>query len=132
MSLAAVAVKNRNVTWFASALAVLAGIGSFFSLGQLEDPEFSIRTAVVTTNYPGASPEEVEQGICQKIEEAVRAVDGVKKITSVAQEGTGSVVIEVKTDVPSVQKVLAEVESEINRIPSFPDLSEEPEIRQFR
>ena len=55
MSLAAVAVKNRNVTWFASALVVLAGIGSFFTLGQLEDPEFSIRTAVVTTNYPGAS-----------------------------------------------------------------------------
>ena len=72
----------------------------------------------------------MESGICQKIEEAVRSVDCIKKVTSVAGEGAGNIVIEVKTDVPSVQKVLNEVQSEIDRIPSFPDLAEEPEIQQ--
>ena len=72
----------------------------------------------------------MESGICQKIEEAVRSVDGIKKVTSVAGEGAGNVVIEIKSDVPSVRKVISEIESEIDRIPSFPDLAEEPEIKQ--
>ena len=72
----------------------------------------------------------MESGICQKIEEAVRSVDGIKKVTSVAQEGAANVVIEVRSDVPSVQKVLNEVQSQIDRIPSFPDLAEEPEVQQ--
>ena len=60
----------------------------------------------------------------------MRSVDGIKKVTSVAGEGAGNVVIEVKTDVPSVQKVLNEIKSEIDRIPSFPDLAEEPKVQQ--
>lgn len=110
---------------------LLVGVFAGFMLRREEFPRFELEIILVTVPYPGASPEEVEQGICQKIEEAVRSIDGVKKVTSVAQESAGNVIIEVKTDVPSVQKVLNEVESEINRIPSFPDLSEEPEIQQL-
>ena len=106
------------------------GIFAGFKLRREEFPAFELELVVVSVPYPGASPEEVESGICQKIEEAVRSVDGVKKVTSVAGEGAGNVVIEVKSDVPSVQKVLNEIESEVDRIPSFPDLAEEPEIQQ--
>ena len=60
MSIAAVAVEKRAVTYFGTVLITLAGIASFFSLGQLEDPDFTIKTAVVVTPYAGASPEEVE------------------------------------------------------------------------
>lgn len=108
------------------AVGLLAGA----QLRREEFPQFELEIILVAVPYPGASPEEVESGICQKIEEAIRSVDGLKKVTSVAAEGVGNVVIEVQTDVPSVQKVLNEIESEINRIPSFPDLAEEPEIQQ--
>lgn len=112
-------------------VAVLGiGIMAGMALRREEFPQFDLEIVLVSVPYPGASPEEVERGICQKIEEAVRAVDGVKKVTSVAGEGAGNVVIEIKADVPSVQKVLNEIESEVDRIPSFPDLAEEPEIQQ--
>ncbi|MEQ9409130.1 MAG: efflux RND transporter permease subunit [Fuerstiella sp.] len=112
-------------------VAVLAvGLFAGYKLRREEFPQFELEIVLVSVPYPGASPEEVESGICQKIEEAVRSVDGVKKVTSVAGEGAGNVVIEVKTDVPSVQKVLNEIQSEVDRIPSFPDLAEEPEIQQ--
>ena len=75
-------------------------------------------------------PDEVESGICLKIEEAVRSVDGVKKVTSVAGEGAGSVVLELRSDIDDVQRVLGDIESQIDRIPSFPELSEEPDISQ--
>ena len=116
-----------------SFMIVILGVGLFagWQLRREEFPQFELEIILVSVPYPGASPEEVETGICQKIEEAVRSVDGLKKVTSVAAEGAGSVVIEVETDVPSVQKVLNEIQSEIDRIPSFPDLAEEPEVQQI-
>jgi len=109
---------------------LLVGIMSGLSMRREEFPQFDLEIILVAVPYPGASPEEVETGICQKIEEAIRSVEGIKKITSVALEGAGNVVVEVRADVPSVQKVLSEIQSEIDRIPSFPDLAEEPEVQQ--
>ena len=60
MNLATIAIKNRAVTYFAALLVFVGGIAGFLSLGQLEDPDFTVKTAVVVTPYPGASPEEVE------------------------------------------------------------------------
>ncbi|MBL8815611.1 MAG: efflux RND transporter permease subunit [Planctomyces sp.] len=112
------------------AAVLLLGVFSAFQLRREVFPQFELEIILVQVPYPGASPDEVESGICQKIEEAVRSVDGVKKVTSVAAEGMGNIVIEVRTDVLSVQKVLNDVQSEVDRIPSFPDLAEEPKVQQ--
>ncbi len=94
-------------------------------------PEFDLEIIIASVPYPGASPEEVEEGICQKIEEAVRSIDGIKKQFSIAREGSGLVVLELEADVPDVQKVLGEVRSEVDRIPSFPELAEDPIVQQI-
>ncbi|HQZ65445.1 MAG TPA: efflux RND transporter permease subunit, partial [Planctomycetaceae bacterium] len=113
-------------------VAVLVmGIFSAFSLRREVFPQFELEIILVSVPYPGASPDEVESGICQKVEEAIRSVDGIKKVTSVAGEGTGNVVIELRSDVRNVQKILNEVQSQIDRIPSFPDLAEEPDVQQI-
>lgn len=93
-------------------------------------PEFDLEIALVSVPYPGASPEEVEEGICQKLEEAVRSIEGIKKQTSVAAEGMGSLVLEIDTSA-DVQRVVNEVRSEVDRIPSFPVLAEDPEVKQI-
>ncbi|GAB4139269.1 MAG: efflux RND transporter permease subunit [Planctomycetaceae bacterium] len=113
-------------------VAILAvGVFAGFMLRREEFPRFELDIVLVTVPYPGASPDDVESGICQKIEEAVRSIDGIKKVTSIAREGTANIVIELRSDVPNVQKVLSEIESEIDRIPSLPKLSEKPEIQQL-
>lgn len=109
---------------------LVVGMLAAFNLRREEFPQFELEIILISVPYPGASPEEVETGICQKIEESIRSVDGLKKVTSVAMEGAASVVVQVRTDVPNVQKVLNEIQSEIDRITSFPDLSEEPEVQQ--
>ena len=93
-------------------------------------PEFELDMILVTVPYPGATPEEVEEGICQKIEEAVRSISGLKKQVAVAQEGAGFLVLYLESNV-NVQKVLNEVRAEIDRIPSFPDLAEDPQVQQI-
>jgi len=93
-------------------------------------PEFDLEVILISVPYPGASPGEIEEGICQKLEEAVRAIDNIKKQTAVAQEGAGHLILELEPRV-NVQRVLNEVRSEIDRIPSFPELAEDPEVKQI-
>jgi len=93
-------------------------------------PEFELEMILVTVPYPGATPAEVEEGICQKIEEAVRSISGLKKQVAVAQENAGFLVLYLESNV-NVQKILNEVRAEIDRIPSFPDLAEDPEVQQI-
>jgi HAE1 family hydrophobic/amphiphilic exporter-1 len=112
-------------------IAVLAvGALSFASMRREVFPEFELEIVLVTVPYPGATPEEVEEGICQKIEEACRSVAGIKKITSVAQEGAGFCVFELLDSVKDVQKTLSEIRSEVERIPSLPALAEDPKVEQ--
>ena len=94
-------------------------------------PEFQLEILLVTVAYPGASPDEVEEAICEKIESAIRGVDGIKKLTSVAQEGFGYAIIELNRDVTDVQRVLNDIRSQIDQIPSFPDTVEKPDIKQI-
>jgi HAE1 family hydrophobic/amphiphilic exporter-1 len=110
-------------------IAILAvGAMSFASMRREVFPEFELEIILVTVPYPGASPEEVEEGICQKIEEACRSVVGIKKLTSVAQEGMGYCVFELRETVKDVQKTLSEIRSEVDRIPSMPELAEDPKV----
>ena len=110
---------------------LVVGAVSLFVLHREVFPEFELEIIQGIVPYPGASPEEVEEGICQKIEEAVQSVDGIKKMNSIAREGSGVVILELESDIKNVQKVLNEVRSEVDRIPSFPELAEDPEVKQI-
>lgn len=107
------------------------GAVSLWQMRREVFPEFELEIVMVTVPYPGATPDDVESGICQKIEEAVRSIDGIKKVTSVAQEGAGYVIMELRSDVQDVQKILNEVDREVDRIPSFPELAEDPQVQQI-
>ena len=78
---------------------VVAGLGflAYFRLGRLENPDFVIKTAVVSTPYPGASPEEVEEEVTDVIESAIQAMGELKEIRSVSQEGLSIVYAEMKS-----------------------------------
>ena len=98
MNLTRLAIEKRAVTYYMMVLLVLGGAASFFALGQLEDPEFSVKTGVVTTFYPGASPEEVELEVTDRIEKAVREMTQVLDIYSVSAAGVSTVVVDIKEE----------------------------------
>ncbi len=109
---------------------LVVGAASLMGMRREVFPEFELEIVLVSVAYPGASPAEVEEGICQKIEEAVRPIAGIKKQNSVAQEGGGFVILEIETTV-NAQKLINEVRSEVERIPSFPLLAEDPKVEQI-
>ena len=98
MNLAALAIEKRTVTYFVVFLFVLGGIGAFFSLGQLEDPEFTVKTAVITTIYPGASPEEVELEVTDRIELSIQEMPQVDYIESFSRAGMSLISVELKAE----------------------------------
>ncbi|MGW8323569.1 MAG: efflux RND transporter permease subunit, partial [Thermodesulfobacteriota bacterium] len=112
-------------------IMILIGGGlAAFNMVRETFPEFSLDRIQIVVPYPGADPEEVEEGICRKIEEAIEGVDGVKEYTTVSSENQGTAVIEVKEDY-DVDEVLDQVRSRIDAISTFPVDAEKPIISEM-
>ena len=109
---------------------LIAGFFSLTTLVQEVFPEVSLDRVRIVVPYPGASPEEVEESIILKIEEQIEGVEGVKQIRSTAEEGRGSVVVELElgTD-PS--RFLDDIKAQIDRIQTFPAGAERPEVTEL-
>ena len=125
------AIKNSPAMNTMLIASLLVGAVSMVIMRREVFPNFELEILLVTVPFPGATPDEVEEGICQKIESVVSNVDGVKKMTSVAREGFGYVVLELNSDVDDVQAVLNDVRSQIDQIASFPPSAEDPEVKQI-
>ena len=108
-------------------LFLLGGLLVSTTLKQEIFPKFEADIIRVSVAYPGASPEEAEQGIILAIEDVVRGLDGVQEVTSTASEGRAQVEIELVSGV-NADNILQDVTNEVDRIRSFPELAEEPVI----
>ncbi len=89
-------LQYKAVMILITAIIVFGGIFSFFSLGQLEDPPFSVKSALVITQYPGATPEEVEQEVTDRLETAIHQLPQVKHIYSMSREGLSYIKVDIK------------------------------------
>ncbi len=124
------------IAWFAGnhvaanllMLLILAfGILSAINIRKQTTPDFELNNIQVVVAYPGAAPQEVEEGVVIKIEEAVQDIDEIVEINSTAREGSGTVVIEVSSDA-DLDNALADIKTRVDAIATFPGLSEKPVI----
>ncbi|MCH2135553.1 MAG: efflux RND transporter permease subunit [Phycisphaerales bacterium] len=117
----------------ANLLMITFIVGGLLMAGRLKQevfPEFSIDMVIVTAAYPGAGPEEVEQGVMLAIEGAVESLDGVRRVSSTSGEGGGSVIVELLRGVDT-GKALQDVKTAVDRITSFPVDMERPTTSLF-
>ncbi len=130
---------NRSIEWFAKnpvaanllMVAILfAGGLSLMTSRQEVFPELALDMITISVNYLGAAPEEVEEGVCMRIEEAIAGLDGVKRMTSSATENVGTVVVELRTGIEP-EKVLRDIKTRIDAIETFPAETEKPIIREL-
>lgn len=96
MNLAEFSIRKSTVTWFFTVLIVIGGIWAYGGLGKLEDPAFTIKTAVIITPYPGASPLEVENEVTSLIESAAQKLGQTDKVRSLSKEGLSMVYVDIK------------------------------------
>ena len=98
MNLPALAIEKKPITYFAAVLILLGGIACYFQLGQLEDPEFTVKTAAIITQYPGASAEEVELEVTDPIETKLQEMVEIKRIYSNSRAGVSIIKVDIKSE----------------------------------
>ncbi len=127
------------VAWFASngvaanllmTLILISGIIAVVQIKEEIFPEFSADIISVSVPYLGAAPEEVEEGICIRIEEAIASLTGIKRITSTASEGLGVVNVQLLKGT-SARELLDDVKTRVDTIDTFPEEAEKPIIQEI-
>ena len=127
-----IAAFARN-TVFANIVLVLiflAGGIAVMSMIRVNFPEFSLDMITISVPYPGADPEEVEEGISRKIEEALEGLEGMKQYTTQSSENVGTAIIEVKENY-DIDEVLDRVRTKVSSISTFPVDAEKPVITEL-
>ncbi|MBL4816682.1 efflux RND transporter permease subunit [Shewanella sp.] len=129
------------IAWFARnsvaanllmAFLILGGLfSSYFLVNKEIFPSYELNYLQISVAYPGAAPQEIEEGINIKIEESIQDINGIKKVTSVASDGFGNVTIEVE-DNYDPQDILDEAKLAIDAISTFPDNIEKPNIFRIK
>ena len=98
MDIARASIKRSVVVLFICLLVTLGGISAYFSIGKLEDPAFTIKTAVVTIVYPGSTVYEAELEAASRMEDAIQAMGEIKKIRTRCSPGVAVIYVDIKDE----------------------------------
>ena len=101
LNIARASIEKPLYTWLIILTMLFGGTYGFFNLGRLEDPAFTIKQAVVVTQYPGASAEQVATEVSEPLESALQKMEEVDKITSTNRPGESRIDIEIKSTYPA-------------------------------
>ncbi|OUS24721.1 MFS transporter [Thalassotalea sp. 42_200_T64] len=96
MNIAEYFIKNKVISWMFTLILLIGGTFSYLGLGQLEDPEFTIKDALVITSYPGATPLQVEEEVSYLIEKEIMTLPYIDEITSINSRGLSQITVTMK------------------------------------
>lgn len=96
--IAAYFINNKVVSWMLALIFMIGGTSAFFGLGRLEDPAFTIKDAMVVTNYPGATPEQVEEEVTYPLEKAIQQLTYVDEVNSISSRGLSQITVTMKNN----------------------------------
>jgi multidrug efflux pump subunit AcrB len=122
------------IAWFAHnhvaanlllGVIVVAGLVSLPRMPQKSFPDIDVHAITIAVEYLGAAPEEVEEGVCIRIEEELEGIEGVERIRSVANEGACAVTVELFEDADQ-NRALDDVKNRVDSIDTFPEEAEQP------
>jgi multidrug efflux pump subunit AcrB len=131
---------KRVLAWFATngvaanLIMVVILVGGLITIGVVNKkvfPEVDSSVIRISVPYLGAAPEEVEEAVCVRIEEAIQGLEGIEEITSSAAEGTGTVTVEVDQDYDT-RDVMDDVKARVDAIDTFPEQTERPVFQEIQ
>jgi HAE1 family hydrophobic/amphiphilic exporter-1 len=123
-------INNRVAVNLIMMFIIVAGLLTVTNMRREMFPQFALDMINVSVPYPGASPAEVEEGICIKIEEKIKGIENITRTYSSSREGLGSVTVELDKDA-DVQKIMDDIKNEVDLIDTFPFEAEDPVITEI-
>lgn len=113
MNIARPLIEKPLIAWLLILASFFGGIFAYIDIGRLEDPKFTIKTAVVVTLYPGATAIEVEQEVTDRLESAIQQMEQVDFLTSRSMPGYSEIRVQIRDQFTSPQ--LPQVWDELRR-----------------
>ncbi len=132
-------MKKGVISWFvhngvaANMMLIMILVAGLMMIPNLKKeifPEFSVDIVTVSVVYRGAAPEEVEEGVCVRVEEAIQDLNGIKEIRSTASEGTGMITVEIEPGYDT-RKALDDIKARVDAIDTFPEETEKPVVQEI-
>lgn len=114
MNIAKWCIKNNRTSLVIFLLIIVGGISTFFSIPRSEDPEFTIRVALISTVFPGASPQRVEELVSDKLEERIREMSEVKTVKSQSMTGLSIIEVELYDSIKNVDQVWQKLRNKVS------------------
>ena len=121
-------VQHKTAANLLMMIFLLLGFLVVFTIRRETLPDFSKDQVKITVMYPGATAGEVEEAVCQKIEDAIDKVNNVKEVVALAQEGIGSLTVEMEPGA-DFQQFQNDIKTEVEAIDNFPELVEDPDYK---
>jgi multidrug efflux pump subunit AcrB len=133
MNLTELSIKNRITTYLLILLLLLFGVLSYKSLEKAEDPGFTIKVALITTNWPGATAEQVANLVSKKIENEVKSIDALNYVTSKNTDGQSNVYVNIRSQYKELGPIWQELRDKINTyvVPQLPQGAQTPMINTY-
>ena len=129
MDLTGVAIAKNRITISVVVLVVLAGSAAFGTLPKAQDPGFIIRTAVITTRFPGASPERVELLVTDKIEKKIQEMPEIDSITSESRTGISLIYANFKESYKVMRPIFDDLRRKVDTVtPDLPQGARTPDV----
>ena len=118
LNLSGWALSNRSLVVYMMIVAVIVGVGSYFSIGRNEDPQFTIKTMVVTAAWPGATLEETTKQVTERIERKLQELPGLDTLRSMTRAGFTTIFIDLKGEVtgPEIPPIWQQVRNDVGDI----------------
>ncbi len=132
INIARYSIKRSTTSWLLIVILLLGGVFALQQMGRLEDPEFTLKQALIITPYPGATAQQVEEEVTYRLENAIQEMSEVDHITSISQPGLSQIQVEIQTtyreeDMPQIWDQLRRKISDNRR--HLPPGTGEPMIR---
>lgn len=114
-------------------MIVLLGLSTLMHIKRDSYPEVSYGVMIISTRYPGASPEDVELNVTNKIEDELKSVAGIEKITSFSMENISFVRVQIDINESDQEKIKTEIREAVNKVTDFPkEVTESPQVTEIK
>lgn len=133
MKLTELAIKNKVTTYFLIVILLIGGYLSYDKSEKAQDPGFTIKVALITTNWPGATAKQMADLVSKRIADQVQNMDSLWYVNSTNTDGQSNVYVNIKAEYKDIQPVWTELRNRINTfvIPNLPQGVQTPQINTF-
>jgi multidrug efflux pump subunit AcrB len=124
-------IDNHKLSFTLTIFLIVYGIIGLSNINREAIPPVNFAAAVITTEYPGSSPEEVEQKITVKIEDEIRTVSGVREVKSVSLSGRSIITVRMEVDNIDIEGAMGDLQRAVQRVSDLPpDIRENPILQE--